>query len=126
MSLPTVRNRLYQIIQEYKLPYMPIVGNDLDKEKIQKIDLFKDIKSIDLVNHFYPRFYLSEDYRTVRTSILLSHAGSPPKSITFSSALPKEGKTVSAANMGVAFSHPLLILLIFLQPFLSILYCFIC
>lgn len=64
-----------------------------------------DIKEIELVNHLYPKFSISEDYRTVRTSILLSHAESPPKAIVFTSALPGEGKTVTVANMAVAFAQ---------------------
>ncbi len=64
-----------------------------------------DIKEIELINHIHPKFFISEDYRTVRTSILLSHAESPPKTIAFSSALPGEGKTATLANMAVAFSQ---------------------
>ena len=95
----TKGKRKYGNYSEYGYSYSYGAGNPEEKEA------HKEIKSIDLVNHFYPRFYLSEDYRTVRTSILLSHAGSPPKTITFSSALPKEGKTANVANMGVAFSQ---------------------
>jgi len=64
-----------------------------------------EIKEIELINHLHPKFSISEDYRTVRTSILLSHAESPPKTIVFSSTLPKEGKTATAVNMAVAFSQ---------------------
>jgi len=64
-----------------------------------------EIKHIELVNYLSPNFFISEDYRTVRTSILLSHAESPPKTIVFSSALPKEGKTTTVANMAVSFSQ---------------------
>ncbi len=62
-------------------------------------------KSIELINELYPQFYISEDYRTVRTSILLSSATTPPKAITFSSSLPQEGKTATVANIAVAFSQ---------------------
>ncbi len=93
------RKRKYGYHSGYGYSYSYGEGSSKEKEA------YKEIKSIDLVNHFYPRFYLSEDYRTVRTSILLSHAGSPPKTITFSSALPEEGKTSNVANMGVAFSQ---------------------
>lgn len=68
-------------------------------------EILPGIKKIELVNYRYPKFSLSEDYRTIRTSILLSHAGSHPKTITFSSSLPQEGKTVTVANMAVAFSQ---------------------
>jgi len=70
-----------------------------------KSDQFDKIKKIELVNHLHPNFTLSEDYRTIRTSILLSSAGSPPESIAFTSALPKEGKSVTVANMAVSFAQ---------------------
>jgi len=77
-------------------------GENLGKEKEE---VLPEIKEIELVNHLYPRFSISEDYRTVRSSILLSHAESPPKTIAFTSGLPMEGKTATAANMAVAFSQ---------------------
>ena len=75
------------------------------KENPGSEDPMPEIKEIELVNHLYPKFFISEDYRTVRTSILLSHAESPPKTIVFSSTLPKEGKTATVVNMAVAFSQ---------------------
>jgi capsular exopolysaccharide synthesis family protein len=75
------------------------------KEDPQSEDRRPEIKQIELVNYIDPKFSISEDYRTVRTSILLSHAESPPKTILFSSAVPKEGKTATVVNMAVAFSQ---------------------
>lgn len=64
-----------------------------------------EIKDIELINHLFPRFSIAEDYRTIRTSILLSHAESPPKTIVFTSAMPMEGKTATMVNMAVSFSQ---------------------
>jgi capsular exopolysaccharide synthesis family protein len=75
------------------------------EDKSMPKDAPEKFEDIELVNHYFPKFSISEDYRTVRTSILLSHADNPPKTFVFSSALPKEGKTASVANMGVAFSQ---------------------
>jgi capsular exopolysaccharide synthesis family protein len=75
------------------------------KENPGSEDPMPEIKEIELVNHLHPKFFISEDYRTVRTSILLSHAENPPKTIVFSSTLPKEGKTATVVNMAVAFSQ---------------------
>lgn len=63
------------------------------------------LDSIELINHLHPKFSISEDYRTVRTSILLSYPEKSPKTIAFTSALPREGKTATVANMAVAFSQ---------------------
>ena len=69
------------------------------------VDSLPEINEIELINHRYPKFFISEDYRTVRTSILLSHADAPPKTIAFSSASPKEGKTATVANMAVSLAQ---------------------
>ena len=45
-----------------------------------------------------------EAYRAIRISILLSKAEAPPKTILITSASPKEGKTVTAINLGIAFA----------------------
>ncbi len=62
-------------------------------------------KEVELINYLYPQMVISEDYKTVRTSILLSHAENIPKTMVFSSAMPKEGKSATAANMAVSFSQ---------------------
>ncbi len=46
-----------------------------------------------------------EPLRIVRTAISLSKAGSPPKSIVVSSSLEREGKSVTAACLAVAFAE---------------------
>lgn len=68
-------------------------------------DSYADIKSIELVNHSFPKFSVSEDYRTIRTSILLSQVDNGPKALAFVSALPGEGKTSTLANIAVAFAQ---------------------
>ncbi|HVS02034.1 MAG TPA: polysaccharide biosynthesis tyrosine autokinase [Thermoanaerobaculia bacterium] len=46
-----------------------------------------------------------ESYRSVRTSILLSHSGKPPQTLLFSSALPGEGKSTTAINLSIALAQ---------------------
>jgi len=75
-----------------------------DDEELSEEDLAK-IKDIELINYIMPRFSISEDYRTVRTSIMLSYADTPPKTIAFTSSLPQEGKTTTVVNMAVAFAQ---------------------
>ena len=64
-----------------------------------------DVSNIELINHLYPKFSISEDYRTVRTSILFSNADRQPKTICFTSSMPQEGKTATVANMAVSFAQ---------------------
>jgi capsular exopolysaccharide synthesis family protein len=47
----------------------------------------------------------AEAYRTIRTGLMFSRAGSPPKTILVVSALSGEGKTVTAINVALAFAQ---------------------
>ena len=46
-----------------------------------------------------------EIYRSIRTSLLFSRAGSPPKTLLITSATGGEGKTVTAINSAMAFAQ---------------------
>jgi capsular exopolysaccharide synthesis family protein len=59
----------------------------------------------DLVISDNPFSAASEAYRAVRTGTLLSRAGEPPKTILITSASPREGKTVTAVNVALAFAR---------------------
>jgi capsular exopolysaccharide synthesis family protein len=48
---------------------------------------------------------LSEAFRGLRTSVLLSTAGRPPRSLTFVSAKPGEGKTTIAGNLAISLAQ---------------------
>ncbi len=63
------------------------------------------VREIELINHLYPKFSIAEDYRTVRTSILFSHADSSPKTIAFTSTVPQEGKSATISNLAVSFAQ---------------------
>jgi succinoglycan biosynthesis transport protein ExoP len=64
-----------------------------------------EVREIELINHLYPKFSIAEDYRTIRMSILFSHADSAPKTIAFTSTLPQEGKTATVSNLAVSFAQ---------------------
>lgn len=49
-----------------------------------------------------PRTHFGESYKALRTSILLSSADTPPKSILITSMVSGEGKTSTAINLAVA------------------------
>jgi polysaccharide biosynthesis transport protein len=46
-----------------------------------------------------------ETYRSIRTSILLSSAGTPPRTILITSSQPGEGKTTTAVNTAIVLSQ---------------------
>jgi capsular exopolysaccharide synthesis family protein len=51
-----------------------------------------------------PRSLAAEAYRTIRTGILLSQAGSPPRVILVSSAQSSEGKTTTTINLAASLA----------------------
>jgi capsular exopolysaccharide synthesis family protein len=58
-----------------------------------------------LVTHSDLRSVLTEAFRTLRTSLLFSSPGSPPKSILVTSAQPAEGKTGTSINTAITLSQ---------------------
>jgi succinoglycan biosynthesis transport protein ExoP len=48
---------------------------------------------------------MAEAYRHLRTSILLSTAGRPPKTLLITSSLPAEGKTTTAVNTAISLAQ---------------------
>lgn len=60
---------------------------------------------VELITHRHPKSMLSESYRNIRTSILLSFSERPPKKIAITSPNPAEGKTTTAINTAIALSQ---------------------
>jgi polysaccharide biosynthesis transport protein len=52
-----------------------------------------------------PVSIMSESYRTIRASLLLSQAEKPPQIVLISSPSPGEGKTVTSLNLAIALAH---------------------
>ncbi|MGB6546902.1 MAG: polysaccharide biosynthesis tyrosine autokinase [Candidatus Acidiferrales bacterium] len=60
---------------------------------------------VELISHNMPQSQMSEAFRALRTSLLLSQAEHPPQVILITSALPHEGKTTSAVNLAVTLAQ---------------------
>jgi capsular exopolysaccharide synthesis family protein len=69
----------------------PVETNDRDKTALA---LINDSRSP-----------IAEAYRHLRTSLLLSSAGQPPKTILMTSSQPSEGKTTTAVNTAIMLAH---------------------
>lgn len=52
-----------------------------------------------------PQSIFAESYKTIRTSILLSAADSPPRNILVTSMGPEEGKTVTSVNLSITIAR---------------------
>ena len=57
------------------------------------------------VTYSRPKSEAAESYRALRTSILLSSFGAPPKVILVTSALPQEGKTTVSTNSAMVLAQ---------------------
>ena len=58
-----------------------------------------------LATLLYPRSYVAEAYRTLRTNIEFASVGVPFRTLLVTSSIPGEGKTVTAANLAVTFAQ---------------------
>jgi len=52
-----------------------------------------------------PRNPVSEAYRSLRTNLTFSNPDKPPKTIVFTSPLPQDGKSTSAANLSITLAQ---------------------
>ena len=60
---------------------------------------------VEIVSYSKPKSQISEAFRALRTSLLLSQADHPPQVILVTSALPREGKTTAAVNLAVTLAQ---------------------
>jgi capsular exopolysaccharide synthesis family protein len=60
---------------------------------------------VEIVSFIKPKSQVSEAFRALRTSLLLSQPDHPPQVILVTSALPREGKTTSALNLAVTLAQ---------------------
>lgn len=95
-----------------RLPSLAVVpqfgasnGNGTRKGLLQGVSSNGHDKRIELVAQHLPKSQMSEAFRALRTSLLLSQPGRPPQVILVTSALPREGKTTAAANLAVTLAQ---------------------
>ena len=61
--------------------------------------------AVELIAHESPQSLMAEAYRSLRTSLLLSSADHPPRTILVTSYMPSEGKTVTATNVAISLAQ---------------------
>ncbi|MGB8953097.1 MAG: polysaccharide biosynthesis tyrosine autokinase [Candidatus Aminicenantales bacterium] len=88
-----------------KSPYYSGYDSLYGQKTGDKGDGLPAISEIELINHLFPRLSISEDYRTIRTSIMFSHADNTVKTIVVTSSSPQEGKSATLANLAISFSQ---------------------
>jgi polysaccharide biosynthesis transport protein len=60
---------------------------------------------VETVTQVRPQSQMAESYRALRTSLLLSNLGAPPKVIMVTSARPQEGKTTTSVNTAIVLAQ---------------------
>lgn len=60
---------------------------------------------VELISHEDIQSKVSEAFREIRTSLLVSRAGGPPRLILITSSQPGEGKTVVALNLAITLAQ---------------------
>ena len=91
--------KLPEDVKEHlKIPYLgpvpAITSNDIPAHMARE-----------LVTVHSPKSAASESYRSIRTGILFSSADEAPQTIVVTSASPSEGKSITAANLGVVMAN---------------------
>jgi polysaccharide biosynthesis transport protein len=62
-------------------------------------------EAVELITQVRPQSQMAESYRALRTSLLMSSLGAPPKVIMVTSALPQEGKSTTSINTAVVLAQ---------------------
>jgi polysaccharide biosynthesis transport protein len=60
---------------------------------------------VELVTQSRPQSQMAEAFRALRTSLLMTSPGAPPKVILITSALPQEGKTTTSINTAIVLAQ---------------------
>ncbi len=82
-----------------------ISGKQLGAGGLTDIDNPENVHSLALIALQDTRSPVAEAYRHLRTSLLFSSAGNPPKTILVTSSQPSEGKTTTAINTAIALAQ---------------------
>jgi capsular exopolysaccharide synthesis family protein len=108
-SLDNTVHNLEEIGAISALPALATIPLQLSKNglsrKLLRATADEKSGSPTLVTYSRPKSEVSEAYRSLRTSILLSAFGAPPKVILVTSASPQEGKTTISANSALVLAQ---------------------
>jgi exopolysaccharide transport family protein len=71
----------------------------------KRLALTSSKEVVETVTQIRPQSQMAESYRALRTSLLLSNLGAPPKVIMITSARPQEGKTTTSLNTAIVLAQ---------------------
>src|SRR6185437_77404 len=90
------------------VPFLPALNGHhgrLSRIAREATGLAASSPHVELLSYVQPKSQISEAFRALRTSLLLSQAEHPPQVILVTSALPREGKTTAAVNLAVTLAQ---------------------
>jgi polysaccharide biosynthesis transport protein len=87
------------------LGMIPLGSKRTSDENQGRLALASSKEAVELVTQTRPQSQMAESYRALRTSLLLSSLGAPPKVILVTSAMPQEGKTTTSINTAVVLAQ---------------------
>lgn len=96
-SLDTSLSSVAEIEAATELPSLAVIPKARRTSAEQPGVLTATQKNLDVLSQ--PKSQFTESFRSLRTSLLLSTTGHPPRFILFTSATPSEGKTTLATNL---------------------------
>jgi len=102
-SLDTGMRSIAEIESITELPSLAIVPRARRTSAEQASTLTTAQRNIGVLTQ--PKSQFAEAFRSLRTSLLLSTTGHPPKIIVLTSATPSEGKTTAASNLAAILAQ---------------------
>jgi polysaccharide biosynthesis transport protein len=79
--------------------------NTADNPSKQGLIVASSKEAVELITQSRPQSQMAESYRALRTSLLLTSLGAPPKTILITSALPREGKSTTSINTAIVLAQ---------------------
>jgi polysaccharide biosynthesis transport protein len=102
-SLDTGLRSIAEIESITELPSLAIIPRARKSSVDQASTLTTAQRNVGILTQ--PKSQFAEAFRSLRTSLLLSNTGHPPKYIVLTSATPSEGKTTAASNLAAILAQ---------------------
>jgi polysaccharide biosynthesis transport protein len=87
------------------LGMIPLGSKTGNEAGTRRLAVTSSKEAVELITQSRPQSQMAESYRALRTSLLLSSVGGPPKVILVTSALPQEGKTTTSLNSAIVLAQ---------------------
>jgi capsular exopolysaccharide synthesis family protein len=96
-GLDTGLHNIQEIETVMEMPSLAIIPQAKRASMEQMASMTTAQRNVNVLTQ--PKSQFTESFRALRTSLLLSTSGQPPRFILFTSAMPSEGKTTMASNL---------------------------